>query len=186
MRTDDDHESVAARASLQVGKRTTIADAAGSIEHRPPQPEQENLTALAISMSRMAHRGPLPHPDVLLGYKNIDSGLPERVIAMAEKQASHRQARENKEDDRAERGQHYGLAIGLAGLIAATAVILSGHPAAGSIIGSVDLLGLVSVFVTGRYFQSRVHPHLRAQPDQPLQDGKPQAGDSQPPPAPPA
>lgn len=38
--------------------------------------------------------GPLPPPEVLHGFKEIDSTFPERIVVMAERQSEHRQSME--------------------------------------------------------------------------------------------
>ncbi|MBU2755211.1 hypothetical protein HFU84_10805 [Acidithiobacillus sp. CV18-2] len=48
------------------------------------------------------------------------------------------------------RGQWFGFCIGVAGIISATVMAVYGEPVAASIIGALDLVALVSVFVTGR------------------------------------
>ena len=39
--------------------------------------------------------GPLPHPQILAHYENVHPGAADRIITMAENQASHRQTMEN-------------------------------------------------------------------------------------------
>ena len=54
-----------------------------------PQPAP---TAHIIHASKTTlHHGPIPSPDVLREYDMIVSGAAERIVAMAEKQAQHRQ-----------------------------------------------------------------------------------------------
>ena len=43
-----------------------------------------------------------------------------------------------------------GLVIGVAGLYYASSMVSNGHDVAGALIGSVDLVALVSVFVYGK------------------------------------
>ncbi|MBU2839407.1 hypothetical protein HF670_07485 [Acidithiobacillus thiooxidans] len=80
---------------------------------------------------------------------------------MAEEEQSQRNTRLNKaleadvEDRRMlrkieSRGQLYGFAIGIAGLIATVVMAFKDQALAASVIGAVDLVALVSVFVTGR------------------------------------
>jgi len=40
--------------------------------------------------------GPIPPPLMLKGYENIQEGLADRIVAMAERQEAHRQRMENK------------------------------------------------------------------------------------------
>ncbi len=38
---------------------------------------------------RDVHSGPLPHPETLKGYQDIDPSFPERIMAMAEREQEH-------------------------------------------------------------------------------------------------
>ncbi len=40
--------------------------------------------------------GPLPHPNILIKYEEIQKGAAHRIIKMAERQSGHRQAMEKK------------------------------------------------------------------------------------------
>lgn len=108
-----------------------------------------------------AYSGPLPPPSVLAGYEQIKRGTAERVIAMAERQAAHRQTMEQKlveaeiEDHRADRrerrlGQWLGFSIGSLAILAGSLTATYGNPWAGGLIGAGGVVGLVSVFVLGR------------------------------------
>lgn len=74
-----------------------------------------NLRQLSISRS-----APLPHPAELEGYEKILPGAADRIFAMVEKQAIHRQGLENKaiaaESRNSLLGIIAGLSIGVAGL----------------------------------------------------------------------
>lgn len=53
------------------------------------------------------------------------------------------------QNSRAKMGQQYAFGIAIVGLMAAAAIAITGHPATGAIIGTVDLVGLVSAFLVG-------------------------------------
>ena len=44
-------------------------------------------------------QGPLPHPDILYKYSQINSDIPNKIIAMAEEQSKARLENEKKEHD---------------------------------------------------------------------------------------
>ncbi len=75
-------------------------------------------------------------------------------MAMAEKEASHRQEMEVRvqaaSEQRTAAGLWAGAAIAVLGLVVSAWLISEGHDAAGAILGSFDLAGLVAVFVLGR------------------------------------
>jgi uncharacterized membrane protein len=107
--------------------------------------------------------GPLPPPDLLRGYEEVCPGAADRIIAMAERQAQHRQALEKSmlaattaetrgEFTEARTGQICGLAVALAFIAAGTYVAATGNPWPGALIGGggVGLQAMVAIFVRGR------------------------------------
>jgi uncharacterized membrane protein len=94
--------------------------------------------------------GPLPHPDSLRAFERTCPGAADRIIRMAEKEQDHRHATSDRRLGITERGQHYGLTIGLAGLGVTAILGLWGAPWVAAVIGTVDIVGLVSLFVIGR------------------------------------
>ena len=97
--------------------------------------------------------GPLPPPEVLIKYNDAVPDGAERIIVMAEKQAEHRMGLENRVIDADIRRSNWGLAAGfvvaLAGLLVSYLLVDGGNPAAGVIVASIDLVGLVGAFVYG-------------------------------------
>jgi len=107
------------------------------------------------------YSGPLPPPSLLAKFEEIQPGLVERIVAMAEKQAQHRQSLEIKKteaiiaDQRAGRGearlgQILGFLIGIVAIIAGAYAATVGAHWPGAIIGGGGVVALVSVFVLGR------------------------------------
>ncbi|MCA4132939.1 DUF2335 domain-containing protein [Arthrobacter sp. M4] len=84
---------------------------------------------------------------------------PERILAMAERQAAHRQSLEQRvtkgADIRAYVGQGCALLVALTFGYFSYDLIRGGAEVAGAFLGTVDLVGLVSVFLVGRRRQSR-------------------------------
>ena len=48
--------------------------------------QNKDSTSTVTHGLSFTHAGPLPLPQILDGYKNIDSSFSERIVAMAEKQ----------------------------------------------------------------------------------------------------
>lgn len=103
---------------------------------------------------------PLPPPDILSRYGEADPSFPDRVMRMAERTLDHQMDAEQKAlEDQARInsglliqtriGQIAGLCVAIAGIALAALAILHNQPWAASIIASVDLTGLVAVFVIG-------------------------------------
>ncbi|MGB0835372.1 MAG: DUF2335 domain-containing protein [Psychrobium sp.] len=100
------------------------------------------------------YSGPLPPPKMLNDYELINSGFAERIVAMAEKEQSHRHGIEKTavtgaiEKDK--RSQNYALfAIVFLSLICG-GLIYGGHDVAGTVLGGATLVGLVALFITGK------------------------------------
>lgn len=126
-----------------------------------PDPQKRAVEAilfgLGISIKRESFRSPLPPPSHLKGYNDVIPNGAERILTMAEKQSEHRISMETtvigKEQNQSGRGQNYGFIIALAFLIASFILIYTDHDVAGTIIGSIDLVALVTVFVLGKRSQ---------------------------------
>jgi len=97
--------------------------------------------------------GPLPPPDILARYNDAVPDGAERIIALAERQAAHRMALESRVVDadirRSNLGLGAGLLVALAGLFASFLMVDRGNAVAGAVLASIDLAGLVAVFVYG-------------------------------------
>ena len=86
-------------------------------------------------------QGPIPHPEILKGYNKVVPDAAERILKMAEKQASHRQFIEKKVVSSGIRNETLGLIMAF--------VIVVGTIASGIFLIFTDkgLLGLSSVIV---------------------------------------
>ena len=134
-----------------------------AVQPTAPKPQQNPMPGVAHQLHGMAiqqqYSGPIPSPDMMAQY------APEvRVVILrrAEEEQSQRNARLHKaleadaEDRRMlraleARGQWFGFGIGIAGVLAAAVMAIKDQPVAASIIAALDLVALVSVFVTGRF-----------------------------------
>lgn len=79
-----------------------------------------------------------PAPDVL-----------NKIIRLAELEQRQRHIRARAPEVNARLGMFCGLVIGVAGLVAACYIAKIGAPGSGMLLGAADLLGLVSVFISG-------------------------------------
>lgn len=103
--------------------------------------------------------GPLPPPEILERYNNAVPNGADRILAMAEQQASHRQALETIVIQGGARRANWGLGLGfviaVVGLLLAAWLVDRGHGVEGTILGGVDLTALVGTFVYARHQQVR-------------------------------
>lgn len=135
---------------------------------------------------RTTFQGPLPPPEVLQQYGEVRPDLVDRIVTMAERQGEHRRAIESKIVEaslrNSGRGQLFGLIIGLFGLGAAALCVIQGHGISGTIIGTVDLVALVSVFVLGRRRRAkRQVEHARIPPERAIPEAPTMGGESEEP-----
>lgn len=120
-------------------------------KNRASQPQSNNSQQL-ISQS-ISYSGPIPHPSDLARYEEIFPGAAERIIKMAENQATHRQELEKKVIDsgikNSNKGLNFGLFVGIGGFILVGWLAYLGETILAGIIGTLDLASLVGVFVYG-------------------------------------
>jgi len=115
-------------------------------------PELQEKLSLSIKTNHFS--GPLPPPDLLKHYDEIQNGFAERIIKMAEQDAEHtrdmqRRILEAKKSE-VSLGQIFGFLIGVIALICGTVAAINDQPVVGALIGSGGVLGLVSIFIYGR------------------------------------
>ncbi len=100
----------------------------------------------------------MPHPTELEGYERLVPGAAERILLMAEADAKHQRNIESSAllaaESEVKRGQYFAFFMGLAALGAAISALKMGSPAVAGVIGGTTVVGLVSVFIIGRFAKS--------------------------------
>ncbi|MCQ3811919.1 MAG: DUF2335 domain-containing protein [Acidimicrobiia bacterium] len=128
--------------------------AVGAVEEDPSQDAASPEVLISQSLEVTSRQGPIPSPDDLREYEKVLPGLADRIVTMAESQISHQQQVELESLEFGSRrsfaGLRAGFLIAVLFLCAAVWLVLADHDTAGIILGSVDLVGLVTVFVLGR------------------------------------
>jgi len=106
-----------------------------------------------VTQALSSFQGPIPPPAILNQYGEVDRTLPNRIVAMAENQSSHRQYIEKWAVIGGTVLAYFGvicaLIIALAALYGGYLLIMADHDVAGTIFGGVGLAGLVWVFIHG-------------------------------------
>lgn len=121
-----------------------------------PKDKQESLLRVlsVVKKESLSFSGPLPHPDILQGYKDVVPGAAERILAMAEKQAEHRQKIEskviNKQLAQTSLGQWFAFILTIVCIAVGTYLAVNNFTIIAGIIFSSTILGLISVFVLGK------------------------------------
>jgi len=114
--------------------------------------ENENRSGGIVS--RQFFSGPLPLPSILREYNEIQPDFAERLLRLTEEEARHRHEITRRSQSMAAVetfiGQLFGLIVALSAFGASAWFAYLGHPVSASVIGGTTILGLVSVFVTGR------------------------------------
>lgn len=129
----------------------------GQTRHATPQQQPpQNSQSLQVTAQHVEFQGPIPPPEILSKYDLVQPGFAERIVKMAEAEQQHRHTIEttvvSESFVEAKRGQLYGLLIGIIAIIAGALASVAGAPIPGAIIGGGGVIGLVSVFVLGRFF----------------------------------
>lgn len=117
----------------------------------PPFPITKGQQAVKLEQLEI-QMGPLPPASQFAEYERILPGSAERILKMAENQASHRQEMERKVIEaniRSEkRGQWFGLIATIFVLGAVCFSIYYKQPIATAILGFGGISGLISAFIT--------------------------------------
>jgi uncharacterized membrane protein len=124
-----------------------------------------------VVRAEIRHSGPLPNPRILAGYEDVQAGFAERIMAMAEREQEHRHQMDRKDLDQsyglASRGQIFGLvALVIMASLAITLAVL-GHPGWAAVVGGIDVVGVVSVFVTGQVWSREEKRGIEPSKDEP-------------------
>ncbi len=118
--------------------------------------EQEGAPASKpiATISAQTFSGPLPPPHILAGYEEIQTGLADRIVTMAESQSIHRRSMEKKQLNaqilEIVLGQIFGFTIGAITIGGGVAASIYGSAMFGASITTVGVVALVSVFIYGR------------------------------------
>lgn len=123
------------------------------------QQTQQNPLGFQFTAQAAHFSGPLPPPELLVKYNDATPGAADRIIAMAEKQSSHRQELEkavieaNCSTQRT--GPVFGFIICMTAILGGVYLIHSGKSPEGltSIISA--LASLATVFILGRRKQEK-------------------------------
>ena len=124
-----------------------------------PNNKRHQIIKAVLSVKQTSHSGPIPDPDTLAKYNEIIPNGAERIMTMAENQASHRIAMEKKvirgQLNQSNIGQFLAFFIGVIALSVAGYCILEGHDTGGTIIGAGGLTSLVTAFIKGKNAQRK-------------------------------
>ncbi len=127
------------------------AEIAEIINELPEEKKQTIIKALSIKKS---YSGPLPDGESLKVYNEIIPNGGDRLMSTVEKQLAHRIEIEKtgvtRTFNQSSTGQWMGFIIAVVFGLISWDLAKSGFTVAASILGTVDLVALVAIFITGR------------------------------------
>jgi uncharacterized membrane protein len=119
---------------------------------------ETNHTSIA-QLTHQQFSGPVPHPEILRQYDQILPGAAERILMMAEDDARHQRKMEltamNLTAQEVKRGQRFGLTIGISAFLTTVIALFLGSENTAMVLGGTTVVGLVTVFITGRPRQGK-------------------------------
>lgn len=120
------------------------------VEYIDPSNNDSQIT----KHTSVEYSGPLPPAAEMERYAQIDPSFAERIIKMAENEASHRHQTDHIiiEHQAADikRGQQFALTIGLAGFLFSAYALYLDRAWVASLFGGGTLVLLVTAFIRGR------------------------------------
>lgn len=118
-----------------------------SKESEPELSNPEQVRRVVAEVIQSEFSGPIPPPNIIAGYEDVVPGSADRIIAMAENQAKHRQSVELFEVRTEARDSLLGIIfafiLGVGSIAACIVVVLTVRENAGAIAGS--LLGVTGI-----------------------------------------
>jgi uncharacterized membrane protein len=117
--------------------------------------DKRNAVLKAITITKQRHySGPLPDGENIKIYDDIIPNGGDRLMKTVEKQLDHRITLENislkRSFNQSSTGQWMGFVIAVLFGLIAWDLAKNGHELTAQILGAVDLVALVTVFITGR------------------------------------
>ena len=111
------------------------------------------MTSVSVGVSKFS--GPLPPPESLEGYERVLPGSADRILAMAEEQASHRISMEaaalQHEMAQSNRGLWAGLTVAVVGIAAGSYVSYLGNTGFGIGVIGMTIGSIATTYLTGIY-----------------------------------
>lgn len=121
------------------------------IKDLPKEKQKTVIKALAV---RSHYSGPLPDGESIRIYNEVIPSGGDRLMSTVEKQLAHRIDIEKtgvkRSFNQSSTGQWMGFAIAIIFGFIAWDLAKAGFTVAASILGTVDLVALVAVFITGK------------------------------------
>ena len=106
--------------------------------------EKRELVSLIMRQELSFFQGPLPPPEILAQYHEIDSGLSREFVEIAKREQQH--------DHKTEaRGQFFSAAIAFAALVGGIVLIALDRIIFGGILSFAPIIGLAAVYIKSEF-----------------------------------
>ena len=120
-----------------------------------PENKREKVKEALMVMRSEMYSGPIPPPEALARYEEIQPGAADRILTMAEKQQEHRMSLETKaiggQVDQSKRGQLFGFILVFVCIaVAVFFAVYFGMTAFAVTFLCVTMVSVVGLFVTGK------------------------------------
>lgn len=133
------------------------------LEHAPPEildilegleNEDSSTNVRVTSAFSRSFSGPLPPPEILQRYDEIETGFANRIVTLAEKEQSHRHDTEGtalaSSIASEKRGQYLAFILCAMIVIGSIYLIADGAAISGLLLAGSTLTGLAYIFISGR------------------------------------
>ncbi len=121
-------------------------------QKRPAKHNDPNKTALVSQQSY--YQGQLPPPEMMAQFKDIDPSFPERIVAMAEKEASNRHKNETAANKMLARTSYLGMVFAFLSVLVVSALVFYafylGFATQAAAIATGVIIGIAGVFLLRR------------------------------------
>lgn len=123
---------------------------------RPPtdKPVPPHTRTELISAEMRFFQGPIPDPQTLQEYQQVDPDFPKRILAMGEAQSAHRQQQERYHLKGSTIARLFGLGLAFLSVLVVCGVgayaIKLGHAKEGCGVIAAVVVGLAGTFIWGR------------------------------------
>jgi len=121
-----------------------------------PKEQREDLVRSFISITKY-RSSPFPPVEELQEYEKLYQGCTKIIFDSFAAQSAHRINMEATvipaQQKQSDRGQVFAFIIAILFLAVAGTCIIMGHDAAGGVIGTFDVVAMVTVFITGKVSQ---------------------------------
>ncbi|MFT8465282.1 MAG: DUF2335 domain-containing protein [Liquorilactobacillus satsumensis] len=129
----------------QQDKPEIVDEAVDKLKKLPLHQQEQAIAKLEM------YSGPIPHPDILKKYDDIDPGAAKLIIDNGVEESKHRRkmeidAMEYSQKD-VKRRDWMGFVLGILGILIGAFLIWLGHTVTGSIFSGVSLVMLVGLFL---------------------------------------